>query len=66
MKMEDLKQNDQEYLFYMQKFLDITENINDEILQKEIIGTMLKCDERLTKLADIEIKKLNKIKEEIE
>ncbi len=54
------KQKDEKYLFYLQKFLDISENINDETLKMSVIGAMLKCDERLTKLAEYEMKNMNK------
>lgn len=54
------KQKDEKYLFYLQKFLDISENINDETLKMSGIGAMLKCDERLTKLAEYEIENMNK------
>ncbi len=54
------KQKDEKYLFYLQKFLDISENINDETLKMSVIGAMLKCDERLTKLAEYEIENMNK------
>lgn len=54
------KQKDEKYLFYLQKFLDISENINDETLKMSVIGAMLKCDEKLTKLAEYEIENMNK------
>lgn len=54
------KQKDEKYLFYLQKFLDISENINDETLKMSVIGAMLKCDERLTKLAEYEMENMNK------
>ena len=40
------------YLFELQKFLDIVENVDDEELRKEIIAQMLKCDKRVTQLAE--------------
>lgn len=46
------KYKDQTYLFELQKFLDISENIEDEILRKEVIAQMLKCDKRVTQLAE--------------
>lgn len=54
------KQKDEKYLFYLQKFLDLSENIENEALKKSIIGTMLRCDDRLTKLAEYEMKNMNK------
>ena len=41
----------------MQKFLDATDSIEDEELQKHIIGQMLKCDLVLTEIAEKEIQK---------
>lgn len=53
MKIEkNWKQESKSYLLEMQNFLDKMENIKDEILRKEIIIQMLKCDEELTKLAE--------------
>ena len=46
------KNEDEIYLFELQKFLDIVENVNDEELRKEIIAQMLKCDKRVTQLAE--------------
>lgn len=54
------KQKDEKYLFYLQKFLDISENIDDETLKKSLIGAMLRCDDRLTKLAECEMENMNK------
>ena len=53
MKIEkNWKKESKVYLLEMQNFLDKVENIKDEILRKEIIIQMLKCDEELTKLAE--------------
>ena len=46
------KNEDEIYLFELQKFLDIVENVEDEELRKEIIAQMLKCDKRITQLAE--------------
>ena len=46
------KNEDEIYLFELQKFLDIVENVEDEELRKEIIAQMLKCDKRVTQLAE--------------
>lgn len=54
------KERDKKYLQYIQKFLDVTENIKNEDLRLQVINAMLHCDERLTELAEIEIEKLNK------
>ena len=53
------KNTSEEYLFYKQKFLDLCDNIEDENLKKQIIYTMLNCDECLTKLAEEQIKNIN-------
>lgn len=46
------KNQDEIYLFELQKFLDIVENVGDEELRKQIIAQMLECDKRVTKLAE--------------
>lgn len=65
-KMENLKdmlckrewkEKNQEYIKELQKFLDITDNIADEDLRLKIIYQMLKCDEVLTKIAEIKFRK---------
>lgn len=53
MKIEkDWKMKNEEYLIEIQKFLDKVDNIEDETLRKEIIIQMLRCDEKLTKIAE--------------
>jgi hypothetical protein len=56
------KNKNQQYLFELQKFLDLVDNVEDEELKKQIIGQMLKCDRCVTKIAeDIFLeKKINK------
>ncbi len=54
------KNKDEQYLFELQKFLDISENIQDEELKKEVIAQMLKCDRIITKLAEEIFQKLEK------
>ena len=54
------KNEDKIYLFELQKFLDIVENVEDEELRKEIIAQMLKCDKRVTQLAETIFQKLEK------
>lgn len=49
--LELSKQTDKDYLFELQKFLDIVDNIKDEELKQRVIYQMLKCDKVLTKLA---------------
>ncbi len=51
-----LKTNNKQYLFELQKFLDLADNIKDEKLRKNIISQMLKCDKYLTKIAEEELK----------
>ncbi len=49
---ENWKYTNQKYLFELQKFLDIAENIEDEYLQTIVINQMLKCDKSLTIVAE--------------
>lgn len=63
---ESWKYNNEKYLFELQKFLDIAENIEDEYLQSIIINQMIKCDKSLTNVAEeafenIKIQKVHKI-----
>ncbi len=46
------KENNDEYLQALERFFDLTDNIEDENLRMEILYKMLKCDEILTKLAE--------------
>ncbi len=48
-----------EYLFYMQKFFDLTENIKDEELKQNIITTVLKITESLSVIANFDLNSLN-------
>ncbi len=48
----DWKEKNDEYLQALQKFFDITDNIEDENLKMDVLYKMLKCDEILTKLAE--------------
>lgn len=50
------KQKNQEYLFELQKFFDVIDNIEEEEMRLDILYQMLKCDEVLTKVCE---KKLN-------
>ena len=50
------KTNNKQYLFELQKFLDLADNIKEEKLRKNIISQMLKCDKYLTKIAEEELK----------
>ena len=49
---ENWKYTNEKYLFELQKFLDIAENIEDEYLQTILINQMLKCDKSLTNIAE--------------
>ncbi len=51
-KKSQWKNQDAIYLFELQKFLDLVENVEEEALRKEIIAQMLKCDKRITQLAE--------------
>ena len=51
------KNENKQYLFELQKFLDLADNIEDEKLRKAIISQMLKCDKCLTNIAEETINK---------
>ena len=46
------KKKNVEYLFEMQKFLDVANNIEDTEFRERIIFQMLKVDEALTKVLE--------------
>ncbi|MBQ2938404.1 MAG: hypothetical protein IJE05_05985 [Clostridia bacterium] len=46
------KNKNSQYLFELQKFLDLADNIQDENLKKSIISQMLKCDKCITNIAE--------------
>ncbi|MFR2570679.1 MAG: hypothetical protein ACLS90_03115 [Clostridia bacterium] len=46
------KNKNEKYLFELQKFLDITENVDNDELRKDIVAQMLRCDKRLTQIAE--------------
>lgn len=50
------KYKNSHYLFELQKFLDLADNIEDENLRKHIINQMLRCDKCLTNIAEKMIK----------
>ena len=54
------KNKNTKYLFELQKFLDLADNIEDENLKKLIINQMLKCDKCITNLAEEIFKQLIK------
>ena len=59
-ELEKNKWKNEQYLFELQKFLDLADNIKDEQLRKAIISQMLKCDKY-----GISVKCLTNIAEEI-
>ena len=42
------KNKNEKYLFELQKFLDITENVDNDELRKDIVAQMLRCDKIIT------------------
>ena len=56
-KNSNWKNLNKEYLFELQKFLDLADNIDNEKLIQEIINQMLKCDKCLTNIAEKILKK---------
>ena len=59
-KKNQWKNQDKIYLFELQKFYDVVENVKNEELRKEIIAQMLKCDKRITQLAETIFQELKK------
>ena len=57
------KEKNEKYLTNLQKFLDATDSIRDEEVQRHIIGQMLKCDLVLTEIAESEIQKARENKQ---
>ena len=53
------KNENKQYLYELQKFLDLTDNIEDEKLRKQIVSQMLKCDKCVTNLAEEIFENLN-------
>lgn len=53
------KNENEQYLYELQKFLDLTDNIKDEKLRKQIVSQMLKCDKCVTNLAEKIFENLN-------
>ena len=51
-KDSNWKNKNKKYLFELQKFLDLVDNIEDENLRKLIINQMIKCDKNLTNIAE--------------
>lgn len=46
------KNKNSKYLFELQKFLDLVDNIEDENLRKSIINQMIKYDKCVTNIAE--------------
>lgn len=57
LKENEWKNKNEQYLFEVQKFLDLADNIKDEKLKKLIIYQMLRCDKCITNIAKDMIKK---------
>lgn len=49
---QNWKNKNENYLFELQKFLDLADNIEDEEMKKRIINQMIKCDRILTKISE--------------
>lgn len=60
MTNKDWKEKNKKYLYYVQKFLDMCDNIQDEGLRKNIIKAMFQCDETLTEIVEQEFQNMNK------
>lgn len=50
------KNKNEQYLFELQKFMDLADNIEDKNMRDLIISQMLKCDKCVTALAEKIIK----------
>ena len=55
------KNKNNQYLFELQKFLDLADNIEDESLRKLIISQMLKCDKCVTNIAEKMFKEIKNL-----
>ena len=55
---ETWKRKNKKYLWELQKFLDLSDNIQEEEIRKIVISQMLKCDNTLTKIAEDIFKKI--------
>lgn len=52
LKSQSWKKKDPKYLFQLQKFLDLTDNIEDKWERNCLISQMLRCDRSLTNAAE--------------
>lgn len=57
MRIDELKSNNKEYIYELQKLFDIVDNVLSEELKMDIINQMLKCENILSKIMENEIKK---------
>mgnify|MGYP004700803647 FL=1 len=55
MKQHIWKTANKRYLFELQKFLDLIDNVKDEKLQKELIYQLNKFDKVITEIAEQQI-----------
>ena len=60
-KEQKWKNEDKNYLFELQKFLDLADNIEDEELKKMLISQMIRCDRTLTGIAERTFKEISKL-----
>lgn len=52
LKDQKWKNSNEQYLFELQKFLDLADNIKEKELRENIIYQMLKCDKCVTNIAE--------------
>lgn len=52
LKDQKWKNSNAQYLFELQKFLDLADNIKEKELRENIIYQMLKCDKCVTNIAE--------------
>ena len=52
LKDQKWKNSNEQYLFELQKFLDLANNIKEKELRENIIYQMLKCDKCVTNIAE--------------
>lgn len=58
MKEQRWKNQNKSYLFEMQKFIDLADNIEDENLKREIINQAIRLDRCITKISEEVIEKI--------
>lgn len=58
LKNQMWKKMNKQYLWELQRFLDLSDNIQDEYIKKILVSQMLKCDKILTQMAEEIFKKL--------